>query len=527
METSPETIRPEKPWRMRCAVVASGVLAAASFPGHNQWYLAWVCLVPLVLVLDQGSPRQGFWRAYIAGLVYFGIVLSWMAGLVHWVGIVVLPGIALLIAFLALYWAMFGWVYCRLRRAWPWAPVLVGPFVWVVLEYLESRLFTGFGWGLIGYTQIFDLPLAHCATLGGVYLVSAIVVAVNLCLATAILRPHRRWIALAATAALVAAAHGLGYVLMSDLPSTDSYVDVGIVQGNIPIEVSYDSHYDDDVMYIQEWLTRNLIAEHHGAGDGTSSDASIRLLIWPESALPSNDIRPDSAYGLRTARVAREHNVYLLAGGIRQEQDGSQRIYNSAFLFDPEGRMVDVYDKVHLTPYGEYIPLGKFMPFLGKAVQIADMSAGDEMKVFRADAVQFGSLICFETLFPELSRQLVGRSAQFIVVISNLAWFGQGAAREQEFAISRFRAIENHVPLIRAANTGISGIIGLDGRLMNVIPAGAAIGGNRAGISYRVRLAELGSLGTFYTRHGDVFVLLSAAIVAGAWAVHVAATRRK
>jgi len=190
VETSQETVRPEKPWRVRCAIVASGMLAAMSFPGCDQWYLAWVCLVPLLLVLDRASPRQGFWRAYVAGLVYFGIVLSWMAGLVHWVGIIVLPGVLLLVAFLALYWAMFGWVYCRLRRTWLWAPVLVGPFVWVVLEYLESRLFTGFGWGLIGYTQVFDLPLAHCATLGGVYLVSAVVVAVNLCLAAAILRRH-------------------------------------------------------------------------------------------------------------------------------------------------------------------------------------------------------------------------------------------------------------------------------------------------------------------------------------------------
>ena len=523
VEASQETVRPKTPWRVRCAVVASGMLAAASFPGHNLWYLAWFSLVPLMLVLDRASPRQGFWRAYVAGLVYFGIVLSWMAGLVHWVGIIVLPGIVLLVAFMALYWAMFGWVYCRLRRVWPWAPVLVGPFVWVVLEYLQSRLFTGFGWGLIGYSQIFDLPVAHCATLGGIYLVSGIVVAVNLCLAAAICRRPRWWTGLAAAAGLAVVAHGLGYVLMHNLPSNDSYIDVGIVQGNIPIEVSYDPHYNDDVMYIQERLTRNLIAEHRRAGDGSN----VRLVIWPESALPDSDVRPDSRYGLRAAQVARRHDMYLLAGGIRQEHNGSRRIYNTAFMFDPEGRMVDVYDKVHLTPYGEYIPLGKFMPFLGKAVQIADMSSGNEMKVFHADAVQFGALICFETLFPELSRQLVNRGSQFLVVISNLAWFGQGAAREQEFAISRFRAIENHVPVIRAANTGISGIIGPDGRLMRVLPAGAAIGGYRAGISCRVPLAEPGSPGTFYTRHGDVFVLLSAAIVAAACAVHVVATRRR
>jgi len=325
---------------------------------------------------------------------------------------------------------------------------------------------------------------------------------------------------------LAVTAHGLGYGLMSDLASNDGYIDVGIVQGNIPIEVSYDPHYDDDVMYVHEWLTRTLIAEHREAGDSTSADGNVRLVIWPESALPGNDVRPDSAYGLRAAQVARRHDIYLVAGGVRQEHDGSQRVYNSAFMFDPEGRMVDVYDKVHLTPYGEYIPLGKFMPFVGKAVQIADISAGDEMKVFRTDTAQFGSLICFETVFPELSRQLVGRSAQFIVVTSNLAWFGQGAAREQELAISRFRAIENHVPVLRAANTGISGIIAPDGRLMGAMPAGA-IGANRAGTSYRVPLAELGSLGTFYTRHGDVFVLLSAAIVAAACAAAVAAAHRK
>jgi len=512
-------------WRSVVPTVLTGVLMAVAFPGFDQWYLAWVGLVPLLLVLDRASPRQGFWRGYLAGTVYFGIVLSWMCGLVHWVGIIVLPGIVALVAYLALYWAMFGWAYCRLRGVWVWAPVLVGPFVWTVLEYLQSRLFTGFGWGLIGHTQISDLPLAQCAALGGVFLVSAIVIAVNLCLAATILRRPHRWIALVAAGAVLILSHALGYTLMSGLPPVQGEMDVGVVQGNISIEVNYDARYDGDVMFLQENISRTLVEDMREHGASTEPEAP--LVVWPESALPGYEIQPDSDYGLRAALFAEEQGAYLLAGGVRREHDGSGRVYNTAFMFDPEGRLVDTYDKVHLTPYGEYVPLGKLMPFLGKVVlQMVDITAGSEMKVFRAGDAQFGPLICFETIFPELSRQLVDRGAQFIVVVSNLAWFGQGAARDQEFAISRFRAIENHVPLVRAANTGISGIVQPDGRLMNVMHAGV-IGGNRGGTFARVRLTDLGSLGTFYTRHGDVFVLLSAAVLATTFAVSIAASKKK
>jgi len=498
-------------WRVMGTVASSGVLTAAAFPGCDQWYLAWVSLVPLLLVLDTASPRQGFWRGYLAGLVYFGIVLSWMVGLVHWVGIVVLPGVALLVAYLALYWAMFGWSYCRLRRMWPWAPVLVGPFIWAVLEYLQSRLFTGFGWGLVGYTQIADLVLAHCATLGGVFLVSAIVVGVNLCLASAIVRRPKRWIALAAAAGLVVVAHVAGYGLMSNLPPADGNIQVTVVQGNFPVEVIYGPDYHEHMMDVQETVSERV------AGHDTG------LVVWPESALPGNNIAPDSGFGRRAAQFADDNDVYLVAGGVRQESGPMPHMYNTAFMFDPEGRLVDTYDKVHLAPYGEYIPLGRLMPFLGKVVlHISDVSPGTEMKVFRTRDAQFGPLICFETIFPELSRQLVSRGGQFIVAMSNLAWFGQTAAPKQEFAISRFRAIENHVPLVRAANTGISGIVGSDGRLIRVIGTGY-----RSSAAERIPLARLGSVGTFYTRHGDVFVLLSAAMVAATIAVGVATARKR
>ncbi|MCD6288559.1 MAG: hypothetical protein J7M12_05540, partial [Candidatus Hydrogenedentes bacterium] len=162
-------------YRTVLAVIGTGLLTAMAFPGYNQWYLAWVSLVPLLLTIRSASPREGFRRAYIAGFVFNGLILSWMLGLVYWAGSIVLLGISLLVAYMALYWAVFGWTFCRLRSFGRWYPVLFGPLVWAVLEYLQGKLFSGFGWGLIGNTQIADIAVAQCAAVGGVYLVSAIV----------------------------------------------------------------------------------------------------------------------------------------------------------------------------------------------------------------------------------------------------------------------------------------------------------------------------------------------------------------
>jgi apolipoprotein N-acyltransferase len=272
-----------------------------------------------------------------------------------------------------------------------------------------------------------------------------------------------------------------------NVPDKQGNVKVSVIQGNIRQDVKWDSHFQREVIDTYERLSVK------------ASSAKPDIIVWPESAVPFV-FGYDKPLTEEISGFSKELNSYLLFGGVVVKHNGADKssLSNSAILLSPEGKVVSVYDKIHLVPYGEYVPLRELFPFINKMVTaIGDFSRGQETTVMETPFAKIGNLICYEIIFPGLVRKFVDEGADLLVTITNDAWFGRTAAPYQHFSMAVFRAVENRVPVARAANTGISGFIDAKGRIMDksdiftesVITEEIATGGEK----------------TFYTRYGDVF----------------------
>jgi apolipoprotein N-acyltransferase len=259
---------------------------------------------------------------------------------------------------------------------------------------------------------------------------------------------------------------------------------VSIVQGNIEQSIKWDPGFQERTIAIHNRLTRE-------AGRGAD------LIVWPETAVPFF-LREGGPLSQQVLDLAKEMQSYLLVGSPDRARDISSRYYNSAFLISPEGKIVQKYDKIHLVPFGEYVPLKSLLFFVQKmATGIGDFSPGQAFTVFEAPAGRFGVLICFEAIFPDQVRRYVLAGADFLVNITNDAWFGDSSAPYQHLSMAALRAVENGVILVRAANTGISALVTPTGRIVKQsdLFVETVLSGTMAR-----RSAE-----TFYTRYGDVF----------------------
>ncbi len=485
--------------------VLSGALTALSFPTIGLDFLAWFCLVPLLLALDGRSAKESFLIGGIAGLFYFGGTVYWVTNSVYFYGNVPLPLAALitllLCAYCALYPALFAAFLSFVRERRPALVFLAAPLVWTALELARTYVFTGFPWALLGYTQYRRLAVIQFADITGVYGVSFLVVLTNAGIAELISRPRRYLPAAVALAAVVLAA-GYGSVRLHGRPGAGAFR-VSVIQGNIEQDRKWDPAYQSEVIATYRRLTLEAAKEKPD------------LVIWPETATPfyfggADAPYPELTEGLR--RFVRSIGTPLLTGSPTYERSGGRYILrNSAFLLGRDGATRAVYHKIHLVPFGEYVPLKSVLFFVEKMVQaIGDFEPGREHTVMHVRSAETGrevplaTVICYEIIFPDLVRQFVDEGATVMTNITNDAWFGRTAAPFQHFSMAVFRAVENHVPVARAANTGISGFIDADGRILAT-----------SGIFTEAQLTrELvpGTVKTFYTRHGDLFSYLCVAL---------------
>ncbi len=493
------------PDRVMLWSAVSGVLLALSFPRPGISSLAWVALVPLFLVMDKRPFRSGF----VAGMFFFGTVLYWLNIVMTTYGklapVFSLVAYLLLVAYLALFFATATWGAWRLREKCGLSPVLTLPVLWVALEFVRSFLLTGFPWATLGYSQS-HLSLIQSADLLGVYGLSFLLVLSNAVLAGTIAtwqRGDRRqiprvgWVALVVLFSLNL---GYGYVRLRTFQTEDGKpLVVGLIQGNIDQSLKWDPSYQEETVRIYTSLS-----EKASRKDG------VELLLWPESATPFY-FQEDGPLAESVKTLTVDTGAYLLFGSpAYQVVNKSFRYLNSAFLLSPQGQVVGRSDKVHLVPFGEYVPLGKYLPFVEKmVVGVGDFSPG-VISPLPMNGARIGALICFEGIFPELARQYVRQGSDLLVNITNDAWFGRSAAPYQHLAMTRFRAIENRVWVARAANTGISAFIRPDGTIVRQTPIF-----ERGYLDGEVRL---GAHPGVYTRIGDLFPLL-ALIVSIIWLV--------
>ncbi len=494
----------------------SGIFMAAAFPSLNIQALGWVCLVPLLTAVWRLDPFRGFLLGSIAGAVFH-------LGLIYWITVSMtvygglpwfcsVPILILFSLFLGLFTGLPLCVCCAVKKKLGWGFTATLPFTWTAVEYIKSWLLTGFPWDNLAYSQFQVLPLIQIADITGVYGVSFVLVLVN-CTAAAMLQAfmHKKKVPVAEIAtslALVGMALGYGYqrVTANSTPPHGSPVKICLVQPNIPQDLKWDPGYLTATLEKLRILTHACIAERPA------------MVIWPEAATPFF-YQAEETYRAILAEIVRETGVHLLFGSPSYEEiPGGQQFFNSAFLLSPRNGIVGKYDKIHLVPYGEYVPLQRFFPFIQKMVEgISDFSPGRDIQNMSLAGCRFATLICYEIIFPDLVRRFVDRGAQFIVNITNDAWFGATSAPHQHLAMAVFRAVENKRCIARCANTGISAVIG---------PSGAII--RQTNIFTEAVLSDMIyciQQRTVYTRYGDIFALLC--VAAGILFVILACKRKK
>jgi len=439
------------------AAVLTGVLLAVSFPGWQVYPLAWCALAPL-LVVSHGKPAHDTAGLFfVAGWTFYSLLLQWLLANVYWAGGWAIVGQQLLAVVMAGYWALLGWVYGAFFRGRGWRELAALPFLWTGMELSQSVLFTGFGWGAIGYSQGADLAAAQWAAIGGVSLVSFFVVLVNILLAAGLSRRKKGFGYILAAVVTAGVVHGGGILLMKPAEYGADPFNVVIFQSDFPLEMKWDPEYTVDM--VQRAADFSRMADRDGEAD---------LFLWPEALIMTDTTDPQIFPVLE--RLTRETETPLFTGTTRTDA-GSGREYNSAVFVDADGAMGEHYDKIHLAPFGEYVPLSRYFPFIGKIIPaIGDMAAGDRAVLFDVNGRRLGPLICFEVLFGSMAERLRSDGADVIAVITNLGWFGASSAISQEFELARMRAIETRLPVLHAANTGISGVFDPYGRFSSIVP---------------------------------------------------------
>jgi apolipoprotein N-acyltransferase len=517
--SDPRTARPAADL---LSVLAAGAGLALAFPPLGAWPLAWLAPAPVLVRAARTGPRRALGLGCAWGVIFFTFSLYWTHGVMVRYGQLA-PWLAagpaaLLIGYCSLYFGAFLCGVSTAARRWGEASaVWISPALFTALELLRGRLFGGFPWATLAMSQA-DTPatLAPAAWIGasGVGTLIALSWAAWARLA-AQRRAPRRFALLAAWAFCAAALFAGGSARVRRLDALPADLRVGLVQVNVPQAIKWSAEHRLEILQAHRDLTREAVRQ------------GARLVVWPESSLPFSpgERLPEEARGRLgleewVGERSRENGVEIVWGGTAAEPTGGRRrLYNSAFLSGADGRLLGRYDKQRLVPFGEYVPLRRFLPFVEPLVrQVGEFAPGAGPGVQRAAAAALGPLVCYEILFAELSRRAAAAGADLLVSVTNDAWYGTAVMPHLHLAAAPLRAVENGAPLARAANTGISALVLPSGR----IAAATALERRQ------VLVGDLPSRGepTFYRRHGEVWGA-GCAIIALACGAALALPRRR
>jgi apolipoprotein N-acyltransferase len=482
-------------------IFLSSFLIILSFPKTEYWFLCWGALIPLYFVLDGKSKIKCFWVGMAVGFLSF-------LGLLYWLQYVTLAGMIVLVFYLSLYFGVFGLSYCFVQ---PY-PLMLRMFllssIWAALEFIRAHLFSGFDWGSLGYSQYQVLPVVQLADVTGVYGISFLIILVNSTLkewfTPSIRYSYKELIQVSLVAFfLLSLALGYGvYCLQFKVFASNGKAKIAVVQGNVNQELKW---YEPSWPYLMKkhlGLTRQ-VAEENPA-----------VIIWPETSFPGF-LWEDAASFKKIQETMAEIKTALIVGSVLQEQG---QYFNSAVYLNDQGLVDTIYRKIRLVPFGEFIPFRKTLPFLSALAPIGDFTPGDELTLFsvmKGDGTKgyFSVLICFEDAVSSLSREFVRAGAQFLVNITNDAWFWDTKAPFMHLQSSVLRSVENRRAVIRAANTGVSAFIDRYGRVYQTVKDESGRLTYVSGAAFAD--VELGKGLSFYTRFGDVFVYGCFVFIAG------------
>jgi apolipoprotein N-acyltransferase len=467
--------------------LACAVLLALPFFDGNLWPLSWIGFLPLFLLLEDKNPIKAFGWCYLFGLIFFISVLYW---LIH----VTMLGWIILSIILALYFGLFGSVVSLSKKIKDVYLVLFFPCSWVCLEFLRGSLFTGFPWALMGYSQYKNLLIIQIADITGVYGISFLVLLTNFVIYKLIKNNNSSFKYMIWTIIIILLVSGYGYFKLNQKYKEKKFR-VSVIQGNIPQEKKWQYQLRASI------LDKHLILSRQAAADNPD------IIIWPETSVPGELEQEPLLYN-DIFSLAKQLKADLLVGTVTSKEGD---FYNSAVLISKYGLIKNRYDKLHLVPFGEYIPFPNIFGFVADIAPaaIGNFEFGKDYVIFSLDKekqITFSVLICFEDVFGYLARNSVRKGAKFLVNITNDAWFKKTVEPYQHLQSSVFRAIENRVWVVRAANTGVSCFISPRGEVVATVKDETT--GDEVFISgYKTHNISLEDKQSLYSRFGDLFVM--------------------
>ncbi len=502
--------------------------------------IAWIALVPVLWGIlsarDPGDQRY-LWRstlgAYVGGVAWYVLNCYWIYATMHTyggIGSLASCGILLLYSLvLGLYFGVFGLLVALARRAFASTAIalLLAPVFWVALEFAASRI-TCVPWDQLGYSQVDNFWLTRLAPFTGVYGISLILAAGNALLAGALLARHTS-AKLGSAVAFLLIAGLLQLGSFTHPPPSPATATAVLLQQNLDVTESNDWVGPEWDRHTAAYLALSLkscgayfagMPEPHPAvvnPDCPVKPALPDLVAWPESPSPFREEDPRFLKLMGT--LTRQSGSPAVVGNIGSHQNGvTTEIFNSAEFVAPDGRFAGRYDKIHLVPFGEYVPYKGMISFAGTLTQgVSNFSRGGLRKVFTADNHTFGIFICYEAVFADEVRHFARNGAQVFVNISDDGWYGDTSAPWQHFNMARMRAIENRRWILRSTNSGVTAAVDPLGRVTQSAP-------RHRMTSLAVRYGYRSDV-TFYSRYGDLFAKLCA-IIAIAAAVEMVRRQR-
>jgi apolipoprotein N-acyltransferase len=499
-------------------VLLSAALQVLAFPLPGLYFLSWIALAALLvailharlpdtLQLDESQkllparPAQGFLLGYACGVLWYLGTCYWVYDTMHQYGGLSAP-IALLVLllfalYLGLYHGLFGLIFSLLvgKKGSHRLALVAAPFLWVAVELARTRI-SGFPWNLLGITQVGNIPLTRIATVTGVYGLSFEIALVNSAFAAAFLVPRGNRRTLLAASAVAAVLLQAGqWVSLPSLPADHTAV---LLQQNLSVADNDSWTRDHFERTLQEFADLSL----HPT---STIDRPADLIVWPESPAPFQT--NDPVFRTAIGQLAQQSHAWLVVGSIGV--DNPQTFYNSASLVSPTGAWDGRYSKIHLVPFGEYVPFPSLFSFASGLTQaVGNFTRGTSRTPLQAGDKKLGIFICYESIFPDEIRQLPAQGADVLINISNDGWYGDSGAWAQHLNQARMRAVENNRWLLRDTNTGFTASIDPYGRVVTSLARKT-----RAALAAPYALTKVT---TFYAEHGDWFAYLCAIISVGA-----------
>lgn len=498
--------------------LVSGVALALAFPLFNLTILAWVAPAGLILAALNQKPGFAFLLGWLQGILFYGLSVPWIYGVMRQYGPLDVPDAAgvfvLVILAAGAFHGAFAWGIAAISRSGAERACVAAPFLYVGLEKAILHVpDVGFPWNLLGYAAAGNLAFVQLAPLTGVYGLSFLVAAFNALTAWMILSiSKKRWSALASWTGAVAVLLAVAFAGPQFVPRAEPDHIAHLVQTNFPQSLSYPNNWSDSHASELDQLQQISIA---------AAEKSPGLVVWPEVPAPFSLQYP--WFLPRAVHVARDTGNGFLLGVVdwKPPVNGHTNATNSAALLDSYGALEFTYDKIHLVPFGEYVPWRKWIGFAGKlTADIGDFQHGTQYKLGRLPGGRFGVFICYEAIFPNEVRRFTAGGAELLINLSNDGWFGGSAAPAQHLAMARVRAVENRRWLLRDTNNGITVSVDPYGRIMARMSADVR---DELDAPYAFR-SDL----TLYARWGDWFPWLCviAALVLLLWSAAGAPAHR-